>query len=247
MSLLVYHYEKQVSEDLHVQRAGRWLMKTRTKNVIVHGKEHIPVNGPLLIAGNHSGMGDAVGMHGFMPRTDIYTLVYKQGILQGLTHFNRYIVVIEEQRPLDAIRKTLDHLRLGHAVLILPKGSIEVDPGLDLTGALSTLEGWSQSPVFLAKKVPGTAVLPAAIGGVIPRSALKNPLVRLYRDYDSRTFLAATLMLMFRFYQNATVSLFYGKPLKGDGITMGNIRSQMSGMLCEIHREQSQLLGPWRS
>lgn len=191
MVRLGHHYELLVNQDGSVQRASEWLLRTCSAGVTAHGAENIPSEGALLIVANHAGMGDAIAIHTFLPRRDIYTVVFRRGLLAGLPSFVNYCIVIDEDDPIGSIRQIVRVLKEGHAVLLFPYGQIEHDPALDLHKANSTLEGWSRSIEIIARQVTGIAVLPAAVGGVLSRRGLRHPITRRFKTFNRQSFLRA--------------------------------------------------------
>ena len=175
------------------------------------------------------------------PRRDTLVLAHDFGILPGLQQFRRYVIVVDQERPLISTRQSLRHLRTGGSVLLYPRGEIEADPGLYPDAALASLDLWSQSIELFARHVPGLAVVPVAVGGVISRSALRNPIVRRYRDEDKRHFLAATFQMMFPSYRDPAISLFFGDALRGEMATRENALRTMADLLPCVYAEQQRL------
>lgn len=242
LAYLNYNYEHRVGIHQHVKIASQWILAENAQSLISEGAEKIPDFGPLLVVCNHAGMGDALAVYATLPRTDTYTMVFLQGLLLGLPNFAQYCIVIDKQNPSVALRETVRHLKQGRTVLMFPRGEIEADPGLYIESALKTVEEWSESILFLAKHVPDLTVAPVAVGGVISRRALKNPLVRLYKNQNDRNFLAATFQLMLPIYTEPIVSVMYGNVLCGDAVTMTNIHAELRHNLQQIHTQQTQFV-----
>ncbi|MGV2433531.1 MAG UNVERIFIED_CONTAM: hypothetical protein LVT10_00415 [Anaerolineae bacterium] len=64
-------------------------------------------------------MGDAIAIHTFLPRHDIYTVVFQRGLLAGLPAFVNYCIVIDEADPIGSIRQIVRVLKDGHACVAL--------------------------------------------------------------------------------------------------------------------------------
>ena len=131
--------------------------------------------------GNHAGLGDAFALLSASPRRDTQILANNFGILPGLQEMHRHVIVVDKSAPYLAMRQSLRHLRLGKSLLIYPRGEIEDDPALDLEPAQASLSEWSRSIELFARHVPDLTVMPCAVGGVISRRALRNPVVRQYQ------------------------------------------------------------------
>ncbi len=231
-----------IARDGDLKGACAWLIDIGARGIRVQGAEHIPANGPLLIVCNHAGLGDAHALLMASPRRDTKVLASDFDILPGLLHFRRHVIVVDEARPLASTRAALRHLGDGGSVLLFPRGEIEADPGLYLDEALASLSEWSRSLELFARHVPGLAVAPVAVGGVISRRALRNPLARRYRDHDRRHFLAATFQMMFPWYRDPLISLVIGRALRGDAIKREVVRRRMAAQLRRVRDEQGQLM-----
>ena len=171
------------------------------------------------------------------PRRDTRVLAHDFGILPALHEFRRHVIVVDGERPEAALRASLRHLRAGGSLLLYPRGEIEADPGLDLELALGSLPAWSDSISLFARHVPGLAVVPVATGGVLSRRALRNPLVRRYRERDQRHFLAATFQMMFACYRDPLISVYYGRAMRGERADRERAVEQMAALLARVHAD----------
>ncbi len=223
--------EGMIARDGDLKGASEWLLGIGAADLRCWGAEKVPASGPVLFVGNHAGLGDAHSLLMCSPRRDTKLMAHDFGILPGLRQFRRHVIVVDSARPQRAMREGLRHLRGGGSLLLYPRGEIEADPGLYLESALASLAGWSRSMAIFARHAPGLAIVPVAVGGVISKRALRNPLVRLYRDHDRRHFLAATFQMMFPMYRDPRVRVVFGEALYGEGAALENVRGQMAGLL----------------
>lgn len=233
--------EGMIARDGDLKGASEWLLEIGAAGIHIHGAENVPLSGPVLFVSNHAGLGDAHSLLMSSPRRDTKLLAKDFGILPGLKHFRRHVIVVERAWHLKAIRDALCHLRAGGSLLLYPRGEIEADPGLYPELARESLAEWSRSMTIFARHVPGLAIVPVAVGGVISRGALRNPIVRRYRDDDRRHFLAATFQMMFSCYRDPVVSVYYGEALYGEGRSFENALRQMAKLLGCVSREQAAL------
>ena len=233
--------EGMIERDGDLKGASEWLLGVGAAGVHIQGAEHVPIDGPVLFAGNHAGLGDAHALLMSSPRRDTKLMAHNFGILPGLRHFRRHVIEVEPDTPQSALRSSLRHLRAGGSLLLYPRGEIEADPGLYLDKALATLPEWSRSIEVFARHVPDLTIVPVAVGGVISRRALRNPIARLYRNDDKRHFLAATFQMMFPVYRDPVVSVMYGNPLRGEQATYDDVQRQMSQLLARVDEEQTLL------
>ena len=231
--------EAMIARDGDLNGACQWLLSIGAARVHIHGAENIPLSGPLLFTANHAGLGDAHSLLMSSPRRDTLVLAHDFGILPALPQFRRHVIVVDVKRPELALRAALRHLRAGGSLLLYPRGEIEADPGLDLQRALASLPQWSRSIELFARHVPELALAPVATGGVLSRRALRNRLVRRYRDRDKRHFLAATFQMMFACYRDPVISVAYGRALRGERATREDLLRQMTVLLKRVHAEQS--------
>ena len=232
--------ESIIARDGDLKGACEWLLSIGAAGIHVHDADNVPRSGPLLFTANHAGLGDAHALLMSSPRRDTRVLAHDFGILPALTQFRRHVIVVDAERPQAALRASLRHLRAGGSLLLFPRGEIEADPGLHLESALASLAEWSDSIGLFARHVPELAVAPVAIGGVLSRRALRNWLVRRYRDRDQRHFLAATFQMMFAGYRDPVFSVCYGRALRGERATREGALQQMAALLKRVHAEQSQ-------
>ena len=228
--------EGMVARDGDLKGASEWLVGIGAAEVRVRGAAVVPGSGPLLFVANHAGLGDAHAVLASSPRRDTRVLANDFGILPALRQFRRHVIVVDAARPETALRAGLRHLRAGGSLLLYPRGEIEADPGLDLEAALDSLPAWSASIELFARHVPGLAVVPVATGGVLSRRALRNWLVRRYREREKRHFLAATFQMMFAVYRDPVVSVAYGRALHGNEATRGRVLERMACLLARVHR-----------
>ncbi len=220
-----------IARDGHLKGASAWLVEIASRGIDIAGAESIPGEGPLLLVGNHAGLGDAHAILSASPRRDTLVLAHDFGILPGLAQFRQYVIVVDGSRPQAAIRQSIRHLRGGGSLLVFPRGEIEADPALDIEAALASLTEWTRSIDLFARHVPELAIVPLAVAGLLSRRALRNPLVRRYRDRDKRHFLAATFQMMFPFYRDPFICLRFGSPLRGERATRADVLREMAALL----------------
>lgn len=241
LTRLCLKMEGMIARDGHLKGASEWLLDIGSKGMHVDGEAHVPLTGPVLFVGNHAGLGDAHALMAASPRRDTQLLANDFGLLPGLPAMRRHVIVVDQRRPVASIRAALRQLKAGKSLLLYPRGEIEADPGLYLEAALETLPQWSRSVELLARHVPDLVIVPFAVGGVISRKALRNPIVRRYRDRDKRHFLAATFQMLFPAYRDPVISLRFGRALRGEGATRSALLAQMAVLIRAVYGEQQAL------
>jgi 1-acyl-sn-glycerol-3-phosphate acyltransferase len=122
----------------------------------IHGEEHVPKRGPVIISPNHTGFidGPLVGIIGPRP---VHALTKQEAFQGGFGVALR----ISGQIPVDrhnpdpaALRRAVAHLRAGDAVGVFPEG----------TRGAGELERLKRGAAYLAL-VTGAPVVPAAFFG----------------------------------------------------------------------------------
>ena len=75
---------------------------------------------------------------------------------------------------------------------------------------------WSESLDLFARLVPGLAIVPAAVSGVLSPTALRNPLTLVRRRPRDREWLAATLQMLAPALRNVTTRISFGRPVRAE-------------------------------
>ena len=103
---------------------ARWLIR-RWYDVHVHGAEHVPATGPVIVAANHVGISDGPLMAIFAPRP-VHALTKVEmfrGPLGGFLHWAGQVPLERSFTDLAAVRTSLRVLRDGGVVGIFPEGA----------------------------------------------------------------------------------------------------------------------------
>lgn len=204
---------------------GAWAMERMARRVEVEGAGNVPREGPVLVVANHPGLGDSLALFATTPRPDLRVVAARRPFLDALPNTSRYLLTVDEASPgrLGVVRAAGRHLRDGGAVLMFPGGKIEPDPAV-LPGAVEALERWSGSVDLFARLVPGLAVVPAVVSGVISPAALRSPLTLLRRRREDREWLAATLQMLTPALRAVTTRVAFGQPMYAEGHSRENGR-----------------------
>ena len=186
----------------------------------VHGREHVPTDGPALFLSNHPGMADTVSLFTAIDRPDLRIIAFHRPFLVSLVNISRHLSYVSDDpgERMRAIRQVSTHLRAGGAALTFPAGEIEPDP-LVQEGALDSLNNWTDSSGIFLRFKPETKIVPVLVGGVIWEKSLRHWLARLKRTRVERERLAAALQLLAMITGNArptTVHVRFGKPITLD-------------------------------
>ena len=151
----------------------RWIMRTITRGYLVGlfrfvGAENVPRSGPLIICPSHSGTIDPPLVPAFTPRSDSWSMAKSEYFKSGFTAFwfRQYhaFPVVRHSADRNAVRRSFELLKAGHALIIYPEGT-RVESG--------TLAKPEPGSGFIAQKA-GCPVVPVGLVGTrecLPKGA----------------------------------------------------------------------------
>jgi hypothetical protein len=200
-----------------LKSGGIWAVSHMAKSLDIVGADGVPRDGPLLVVSNHPGLSDTVALFSAIPREDLKVVAAERPFLSALPNTSRRLLAVDEAstKRFGLIRDAARHMKSGGAVLTFPGGGIEPDPAI-LPGAGEALYRWSESLDLFARLVPGLAVVPVVVSGVLSRRALRNPLTFLRSREEDRRWLAATIQMLSPGLHATSVRVEFGRPLRGD-------------------------------
>lgn len=209
-------YDRALGEA-GMRHGSTWIVDDATGGLNVEGRERVPAHGPLLVVANHPGLSDAVAVLAALEREDAWIVTANYPFLRALRLASRRFLFVSEDRAdrLSAFRSIVSRLRCGETVLVFPAGGLELDPALSRVAALASLATWSRSIELLARLVPDTLVVPAAISGVVSRSAFDHRLARRRGVLKERQRMATLLQFVLPAYRANRVSISFGLPIAG--------------------------------
>ena len=112
--------------------ALRWLMRTMTRVDLIGlfhavGVENVPRKGPLIICPSHSGTLDPPMVPAFTPRNDTWSMAkseyFRGGIIEFFFRNYHAFPVVRHSADRNALRRSFDLLKAGHALIIYPEGT----------------------------------------------------------------------------------------------------------------------------
>jgi 1-acyl-sn-glycerol-3-phosphate acyltransferase len=191
-----------------------------TGGLVVDGREHVPATGPLLIVANHPGLSDAVALLAAVGRDDAWIVTANYPFLRALRLASQRFLFVSDDRAgrLSTIRRIVSALRRSETVVLFPAGGLELDPALSRGAALASLTTWSRSIELLVRLAHGTLVIPAAVRGVVSRSAFDHPLARRRDGLKDRQRMATLLQLALPAYRADRVHITFGAPIAAGGV-----------------------------
>lgn len=229
---LVFQYERRVGETGLVP-ASRWLLPHFTQSVQAINPPRSAPGTPLLVVSNHPGVMDAMALFAWLARPELKIITAERPVLTLLPNIARHLILLPEagERRIRTLRTALAHLRAGGALLHFPAGAIEPDPAC-YRSAPCSLRDWSFASIALfARQVPQLTILPVAVSGVISARALRSPPARLYREGRRRSWVAATLQVMFTRWRDCALVLRFGAPLPAGPTVAAQVQEAMTALL----------------
>ncbi len=188
----------------------------------VVGQEHVPCEGPVLIAANHPGMTDTLALFAGTPRRDLRTIAARRPFLALLPNLSAPLIWVDEEGHSNraAVREAVRHLCCGGAVLTFPGAAIEPDPAV-APGLAAALAQWAPSLDLFARLVPELKIVPALVSGVLSSRATHSPLRLLRRTREGRSLLAAMIQLGVPGHREAAATLRFAPPLPVAALARG--------------------------
>jgi hypothetical protein len=190
--------ELALNLDRVVKRSGamagaRWLLTHFVREYEADGTGMIPDEGPLIIASNHPAAYDGMLISACIPRADYRILIGEIPPYRFLPNVSRYgIFVPQPHNPFGrmlAVRRAIQHLRNGGALLIFPRGGIEPDPAF-MPHPDAEFDQWSRSLEVFLERVPRARVLVTAVSGVISKRIFRHPITWFRKARADRQRLA---------------------------------------------------------
>jgi acyltransferase-like protein len=203
---------------LGLAEASRQIMQRHyVREVCVHGREHVPANGPVLFLSNHPGMADTISLFAAIHRPDLKIIALHRPFLVSLANTTERLFFIDDDpaERMRAVRQVSAHLRNGGSALTFPAGEIEPDPDV-YPGALDSLNIWTDSAGVFMRFAPQTKIVPVLVSGVIWEKTARHWLPRLKQTRLEREKLSAALQLLALIIRDArpnTVHVRFAAPI----------------------------------
>jgi 1-acyl-sn-glycerol-3-phosphate acyltransferase len=135
----------------------------------VEGAENVPRHGALIICPNHTGTIDPPLVPAFLPRTDTWSMAkseyFRKPLLRFLFSSYHAFPVVRHTADRAALRRSLQLLKEGHALVIYPEGT-RIDSGV--------LAAPEPGAGFIAQQC-ACPVVPVALSGTrecLPKGAI---------------------------------------------------------------------------
>jgi hypothetical protein len=197
--------------------ALRWLQSQVVSDIAIQGIEHIPRQGPLLVAANHPGGYDGLAILANLGRDDAKVVISDVPLTRILPALAQHMIFVSpgSHGRMSAARATIRHLQSGGAILVFPSGIVDPDPDLQ-PDATEALADWSPSLELFLRQVPETQLVVSIVSGILSESVLNNPLTRLvrpaWRQRKLATFLQISQQLVLDRDLRLSIRLTFGQP-----------------------------------
>ncbi len=167
------------------------LLRQFIQDYQVAGVEHLPKEGPLLLASNHPAAYDLPILAACLGRDDLQIISSNISIIRCLPAINPHFNMISEDvhRRMAVTRQAVKHLCAGGSLLVFPRGEVEPDPAVS-PGAENEIEHWSHSLELFVRQAPQTKVVVAIVSGVLSPHWFKLPIVRVWKKPEQRQKIA---------------------------------------------------------
>lgn len=189
---MVLGLDREIEQHGAMQGA-RWLLRHFVTGFDVCGAELIPPSGPLIIASNHPASYDGMVITACVPRRDLKIIIGDIPPYQFVPHISSCAIFSPPAKNvfgrMQTVRKAIQHLKDGGALLIFPRGGIEPDPAF-MPQPDAEFHNWSRSLEVFLRSVPETNVLVTAVSGVTSEKIFKHPFTWFRRSRADRQRLA---------------------------------------------------------
>jgi len=196
--------------------AARLAIGHYVRDVRIFGLDRVP-DSAFLALSNHPGMTDTLALFSALNRPELKIIALDRPFLMALPNMSKQLFYLKDDPAsrMALVRQVSGHLRGGGSALTFPAGEIEPDPNI-YSGALDSLQTWTDSVGVFIRLAPGTLILPVLVRNVIWSKTANHPLLKLKKNRFDREKLAAALQLLAMVMWNAkpvTVTVQIGNPI----------------------------------
>lgn len=217
----------------------------------------VPANGPVLLVGNHPGLGDLPALAAIGGRNDLRAVAKERALMEDMRGILDRCILVRESLAsrAHAVRGVINAFSRGEAVVVYPGSEIEPDPAIfgDSADFLAPWEPYIDTIVRRAARagidvpiVPvyteGVHAVPRALRWLVPRNL----------ETRAREGRAALITMITRFARSRRIVVAIGTPIllmrdsgargarvQGDDLTAA-VRAQLYRMRAEVRAEGSK-------
>jgi len=217
---LAVRFDRLIEED-GFPEACRKILPDFVQDFEQTGADALPEEGPLLLAGNHPGLVDALILSQALCHENIRIIASGVPFMRVFPNLAKNLIYSSHDAGdrMRVVREAISHLRGGGALIVLPSGRIDPDPQV-LPGAKEALELWSASLGMFVRSVPEIQIAVALTGGVLDHRSMKSPLLWLGNTSMEKQRLAEFFQVVRQMLSPGTVSVrprvFFSTPFRLD-------------------------------
>ncbi len=166
------------------------------RDVRLYGADRLP-DEPAIYLANHPGMTDTLALMAALAVPDLRIIALDRPFLLSLPNLSHHLFFLGDspQERASLVRRVHRHLQAGGSILTFPAGHTEPDPDTQ-TGALASLDSWTESAGVFVRFSPQTPIVPVCIRNVNWDVAIRTPLARLRRAALDQHLLSSALQLL---------------------------------------------------
>ncbi|HDD62026.1 MAG: hypothetical protein DRI65_06000 [Chloroflexota bacterium] len=227
------------------QKASAWFITHFVDKVKTLGAEHLPKEGPLVIAANHPGAYDSLVISSHIPRDDVKIISSDIPFVKKLPDTSKHMIFSSQNvhDRMSAARSALRHLKNGGTLLVFARGTMDPDPAF-MTGSEVELTRWTSSLGLFMRNVPQTKLSVSLISGVISPKFINHPATLFRRGRVNKQRLAEFFQVMYQLLVPGRImvspNLSFGSPVTLDDLRLEdkkNINKITDGIIIKAQEQ----------
>jgi len=171
----------QITKDKGLPAASTWALMHFCEAPQVHGAEHVPQQGPLLVASNHPGAYDSLVLFANLEGHRIKCIASEIPFLKLLPHAHDHFLFAprdDSHERMVVLRNAIQHLEEGGTLVYFGSGHRDPDPAV-YPGAERAYDQWLDVFDTFFKYVKNLKVMPTVLSGVVSADWSKHPITWL--------------------------------------------------------------------